>query len=92
MNRYSQLELEIEKAKRALIPMAEFNLYDTFKIFDLRDAGSINIFDLKDGFNAIGLFPTPKELDLFMKRFDHDKTGTLSYREFMKVCVPLDYH
>jgi hypothetical protein len=36
------------------------------KIFDKYNRGEVSSFDLRDGLNDIGVFPTHEEVDLFV--------------------------
>ena len=53
-----RIENEIESEKTHLANKHDFNLTDAFKIFDQRGYGRIDTFDLREGLNNIGVFPT----------------------------------
>lgn len=52
------VERELETAKTTLAMKSDFNLYDTFRVFDQNNNGWISAFELRDGFNAMGVYPT----------------------------------
>ena len=59
-------EQEIENAKIALAQKHDFNLRDAFDIFDVPRYGAIDAYQLRSGLNAINVFPTTEEVDLFI--------------------------
>lgn len=72
---------------------SDFNLGDAFKIFDTNYCGHITSFELRNGLNAIGLYPTQEEIDLFITRYDTSGDRRLNMREFSDAFLPLDaYH
>lgn len=44
--------------------------------------GAINAYDLRDGLNALGIYPTQEECDLFVRRYDKNHDGRLAEYEF----------
>ena len=80
----------MERAKEDLALKPDFNVYDAFKIFDLRDQGYIGYLDLKQGLNSIGIFALNTELDLFITRYDQNKDGKLRFSEFVNAVMPVD--
>ena len=59
-------EQEIETAKIQLAQKHDFNLRDAFDIFDVPRYGAIDSYQLRSGLNAINVFPTSEEIDLFI--------------------------
>jgi Ca2+-binding EF-hand superfamily protein len=84
------LEKEIENAKISLVQRPDFNLFDAFRIFDIDAKGYINFIDLKEGLNAIGIFPATEELDLYIKRYDKNSDKRIRFSEFSDSFTPLD--
>jgi len=76
------LEQELESAKIALANKHDFNLRDAFDIFDVPRYGQIDAYQIRSGLNAIGVYPTADEVDLFVTRYDKDGNRRLSYHEF----------
>ena len=75
-------ENEIESEKTVIANKHDFNLQDAFKIFDQRGYGVVDRYELTAGLNAIGLFPTSDEVDLWIKRYDSSGDGRITSREF----------
>jgi EF-hand domain pair len=64
--------------------------YDAFQIFDQGRIGQITVSDLREGLNAIGVYPTLEEVELFMTRYDRTKDRRLSFTEFAEAFLPAD--
>jgi Ca2+-binding EF-hand superfamily protein len=84
------LERELENAKILLAQTPDFNIFDSFRIFDMDSRGWISLTDLKLGLNEIGVYPDTEELTLFFKRYDKDEDGRLRFSEFSDAFTPLD--
>jgi len=76
------LEQELESSKINLAHKSDFNLFDAFNIFDVPRYGSISVHELQSGLNAIGVYPTYDECDLFITRYDKNGDRRLSFSEF----------
>jgi Ca2+-binding EF-hand superfamily protein len=76
------LEQELESGKINLAHKSDFNLFDAFNIFDVPRYGSISVHELQSGLNAIGVYPTYDECDLFITRYDKNGDRRLSFSEF----------
>ena len=85
-----RIENEIEGDKVRLATKPDFNLTDAFKIFDQRGMGVVDSFDLRSGLNAIGLYPTQDELDLWVARYDTTGDRRINSREFDTAFLALD--
>lgn len=75
------LERELEQVKTAITMKSDFNLFDTFKMFDIDNRGWCSINDLREGLSAIGVYPTSEELELFMTRYDKNGDRMLRFNE-----------
>jgi hypothetical protein len=84
------LEQELENHKVLLAQQKDFNIYDAFNIFDLSRSGAFSVTELQVGLNAIGVYPTFDECQLFMARYDRSKDGKLTFTEFQDAFLPLD--
>ena len=76
------LEQELENAKINLSHKSDFNLYDAFNIFDVPRYGSITVHELQSGLNAIGVYPTYDECELFITRYDKNGDRRVNFSEF----------
>lgn len=85
-----RIENDVEGDKVRLATKPDFNLTDAFKIFDQRGLGVVDSFDLRSGLNAIGLYPTQDELDLFIARYDTSGDRRITSREFDAAFLALD--
>lgn len=83
-------ERELENSKVALTMKPDFNLHDAFVIFDHCRHGAITQADLREGLAAIGVFPTPDEVNLFFQRYDTNKNHRLNFSEFSAAFVSDD--
>ena len=52
------IEQDLERAKSDLALKPDFNMIDTFRMFDYEAQGIIRIDELNDGLRSLGLFPT----------------------------------
>lgn len=75
-------EQDLENAKIALSREPDFNLRDAFDIFDTNRSGRISSAELYSGLNAIGVYATYEEVDLFITRYDSSGDRRLDAREF----------
>jgi len=75
-------EQDLENAKVALSRERDFNLRDAFDIFDTNRSGRISASELYSGLNAIGVYATYEEVDLFITRYDGSGDRRLEAREF----------
>ena len=84
------VESDIEKLKINLSLNPDFNCEDVFRIFELDSRGFLDKDDLKYGFNLLNVYPTDYELRLFLKRFDLQKQGCISFADFFDIIVPFE--
>lgn len=84
------LEQELENHKILMAQKVDFNIFDAFNVFDIDRRGMISVTELQVGLNAIGVYPTFDECQLFMARYDRTKDGKLTYMEFQDAFLPLD--
>jgi Ca2+-binding EF-hand superfamily protein len=83
-------EQELETAKIALAQKHDFNLRDAFDIFDVPRYGQIDSYQLRSGLNAINVFPTSEEIDLFIQRYDKNGDRRLTFHEFQNAFLARD--
>ena len=83
-------EGRIEIMKTDLTLQNDFNVEDAFRIFELDGRGFITEDDLKYGLNILGVYPTPSEVHLLMKRFDLGKSGVMNYADFFDMVTPYE--
>ena len=79
------LEREIELSKQDLALRSDYNVFDTFRLFDKKGKSILSVGDIEEGFNDLGIFPNKEELYLFIRRFDKDADGKLRYKPFNKL-------
>lgn len=72
------LEAEMEAAKIALARHRDFNIHDSFAIFDINRDGRIHALELRDGLSAIGVHVTLDECDVIVARYDRTGDGMLN--------------
>ena len=84
------IESKIEDAKISLAINPDFNCEDAFRLFESNDKGFLDKDDIEDGLNLIGIFPTRKELNLLMRRFDLQKNGYINFADFFDMVIPFE--
>ena len=90
LRKLMDVESKIEDAKISLAINPDFNCEDAFRLFETNDKGFLDKDDIKEGLNLLCIFPTDKELNLLMKRFDLQKNGFLNYGDFFDMVVPFE--
>ena len=90
LGKLMEIESKIEDAKISLAINPDFNCEDAFRLFESNDKGFLDINDIKEGLNLLCIFPTQKELNLLMKRFDLQKNGFLNFAYFFDMVVPFE--
>ena len=90
LRKLMEIESRIEDAKISLAINPDFNCEDAFRLFESNDKGFLDKTDIKNGLNLLCIFPTNKELDLLMKRFDIQKNGYLNFADFFDMVVPFE--
>ena len=80
------LDKEVENSKNELALQIDFNLMDTFKLFDIESKGLINKYEFGDGLECLQVQISKKELELVLRRFDRDQDGFL--RCLLPLCNP----
>lgn len=83
-------EQDLETAKISLAQKHDFNLRDAFDIFDVPRYGAIDSYQLRSGLNAIGVYPTSEETDLFIQRYDANGDRRITFYEFEKAFLAGD--
>lgn len=83
-------EQELENAKIQLAQKHDFNIRDAFEIFDQPRYGTISVYDIQSGLNAIGIYPTLEEVELFVTRYDKNGDRRLSQHEFAEGFLAVD--
>ena len=84
------IERDIEAAKIDLALRPDFNLVDTFKMFDVKSLGGISKQDFMDGLRANINFIeyVPDDVQLLFKRFDKG-LGHMNFNGFGDAVLPL---
>jgi hypothetical protein len=65
----------IERLKIDLSLKSDFNIEDVFRIFELDERGYLTELDVKYGLNALDIFPSNDEIQLFVKKYDIKSLG-----------------
>ncbi len=82
----------MESSKIQLAQKSDFNMFDAFNIFDMGRVGQIMVTDIKEGLNAIGVYPNADEIELFVSRYDRSRDRRLTFGEFCEAFLPMDTH
>jgi len=83
-------ENKIENIKIELCQNEDFNVEDTFRLFEKNGRGILDLDDLKYGFGVVSIFPSDYNMGLFMKRYDLQKKGFISFADFYDIVVPFE--
>ena len=83
-------ENKIENIKINLSEISDFSVEDAFRIFEKNGRGYLDRDDIKYGLNALNIYPSEYNLDLFLKRYDLQKKGFISYEDFYDIVVPFE--
>ena len=90
LSKLMSVEGQIERIKSRLALNPDFNCEDAFRLFESDDKGYLDIYDIKNGLKLLGVYPTKHELNLFMKRFDLQNKGAITYADFFDIVVPFE--
>ncbi|KAK6174378.1 hypothetical protein SNE40_017667 [Patella caerulea] len=60
-------------------------LHETFSVFDKNGDGMITTEELGTVMISLGQRPTIPELKTFIRKVDHDKSGTIDFDEFLQI-------
>lgn len=85
-----ETETEIEKTKIDLAAQTDFNVDDTYNLFERDNKDMLNELDIKFGFNLFLLYPTKEELHLLLSKYDLMKQGGINYSDFFDMLTPFD--
>ena len=83
-------ENSIENIKINLSKIHDFSVEDAFRIFEKNGRGYLDREDIKYGLSVINIYPSEYNLDLFLKRYDLQKKGYISYADFYDMVVPFE--
>ena len=70
--------------------ISDFSVEDAFRIFEKNGRGYLDREDIKYGLSVLNIYPSDYNLDLFIKRFDLQKKGFISYEDFYDMVVPFE--
>jgi Ca2+-binding EF-hand superfamily protein len=67
-----QIDRDLESLREALALKTDFNLEDSYKIFDVDSKGHLSLRELEEGYSLHRLYPNREELQLLMQEYDRD--------------------
>ena len=82
------LETELEDAKNRLALQSDFNVPDAFDLVDRHILGTVSATQLSDSLAVNGVYTVSEDVFLFVKRYDRNFDGRLSYGEFQDALMP----
>jgi Ca2+-binding EF-hand superfamily protein len=82
------LETELEDAKNRLALQPDFNVPDAFDLVDRHILGNVSATQLSDSLAVNGIYTVSEDVFLFVKRYDRNFDGRLSYGEFQDALMP----
>lgn len=85
------VESELESKKASIAERNDFNVETIFEYFESQSKPDIvNINNVQRGLNAFSVYPNEDELYLFMKRYDLNHKGFITYTEFFDIVTPYE--
>lgn len=72
LKEFISIDKDIEGVKCILSLKTDFNLEDSYKIFDIESKGHINLRELEEGLNILRIYPRREELKLILSVYDED--------------------
>ncbi len=90
LKKLMNVESNIEDTKTDWSYNPDFNVEDSFRLFDKDDKAYITEEDFKNGLNLLGVNPTDQKIRLLLKRFDLQKNGNINYADFFDIIVPFE--
>jgi len=88
LKQFILLDKEVEIMRRDLSIREDFELLTAFQIMDYKGKGSLSAYELEEALNKLKVFPGKYELFLFIKRFNREVDGKLSFAGFVESMVP----
>lgn len=85
-----ETETVIEKTKEDLAAHPDFNVDDTYSLFERDNKNMLIESDIKSGLNLFLLYPTKEELHLILSKYDLMKIGGINYSDFFDMVTPFD--
>jgi Ca2+-binding EF-hand superfamily protein len=82
------LDKNLDAVRQELSLRADFNLTDAYRMFDTSNKGGITARDLADTLRYLDLHPSTEDLYTWLRRFDQDLDGVLSYKDFCLMFTP----
>ena len=83
-------ENKIENIKINLCKISDFSVEDAFRIFEKNGRGYLDRDDIKYGLSTLNIYPSEYNIDLFLRRYDLQKKGFISYEDFYDIIVPFE--
>lgn len=84
----AESRLELTKINLAL--RSDFNVEDTFRIFELNGRGYLTEEDLQFGLNSFNIQSSSFEIQCLLKHYDLLNKGSLNYADFFDMLVPYE--
>ncbi len=81
-------ENDLEIAKQDLAVCKDFNIFDSFRLFDKLGKGLITSQDLEEFLNEISIYPEKDEIYLFFRRYDSDNDGRIRFSDYIDSIIP----
>jgi Ca2+-binding EF-hand superfamily protein len=86
------LEKELEEAKIRLASNSDFNLMDAFQQVDKQGRGGVSGAELVDNLSDLGMYANRDDMYLFIRRYDTNSDGKMTYSEFCNAFTPKSGH
>lgn len=74
--------------KKRLSEREDFTLQEAFSVLDKDQNGYISIDEFRAILNDYAIIPTISDLISLMKRFDKNRDGRVTYKEFLSEMTP----
>lgn len=81
-------ETVVERLRQRLSKMPESSLFQAFNSIDKDKNGYITIEEFQKTLQSYGVYPSSKDLQGLMQKYDKNKDGRVSYSEFVEEVTP----
>jgi hypothetical protein len=86
------LENDLEQTKIELASKSDFNLLDSFRLFDIDGKGWVTASEVLAGLDELKVQANRDDVYLFVRRWDKDNDGRLRYSDFCDALTPFNSH
>lgn len=87
-NEQIKISRDLEKLKIELSIRPDFNLIDSFRMFDLSDRGSVSVNEFESTLKELGLMIVRDEVYLLIRHYSSIHDSVIQFSEFSEMLIP----